>query len=165
MSNKTAPSTSNSPQTKPTATATKYVESDEESFASINSNDISNTDDEEIKEDIQPEEKPEEPKILDSDDELLKDDIDGPQTNVMLRLQDENHKFKYPASRTVAHLINYIYRNYLIQTGIYNNRTKRFSLFSKIHNKCLTMLDQEKSLHEANIHPSIVLLHNTLDRD
>jgi hypothetical protein len=173
LSNSTAPSTSIShqiPQKKPeTATSSKkQVESDDESFASLNSNDVS---DDEFKNYSEPEtavkvvqEEIEEAKVLDSDDELLKDD-DGPQTNVLLRMKDENHKFKYPSSRTVSHLINYIYRNYLIQTGIYENRTKRFSLYSKIHNKCLTMLDQEKSLHEADIHPSIVLLHNTLDKN
>lgn len=159
-----AASTSNVqlPQQKPETAVTKnYVESDEESFASLNSNDISGTDDEECKDN---QEESEEAKVLDSDDEILKND-DGLQTNVMLRMEDENHKFKYPSSRTVANLISYIYRNYLLQTGIYDNKTKRFSLFSKIHSKCLTMLDQEKSLQEANIHPSIVLLHRTIDKD
>lgn len=102
--------------------------------------------------------------MLDSDDELLKKD-DGPETHILLKLLDENHKFKYPAKRTVGQLINYIYMNYLLPTGIYDNKTKRFSLFSKIHNKCLTLLDNEKSLEESKIHPSIVLLHNTIDKD
>jgi hypothetical protein len=131
------------------------IESDEESFASINSNEISDDDEDADKG---------EAKVLDSDDELLKND-DGPQTNILLKLNDENHKFKYPAKRTVGQLINYIYRNYLLQTKIYDNKTKRFSLFSKIHNCCLTNLDQEKSLEESNIHPSIVLMHNTIERD
>lgn len=103
-------------------------------------------------------------KVLDSSDEVEKAD-DGPQTNILLKLHDENHKFKYPSKRTVGQLINYIYRNYLIQTGIYVNQTKRFSLFSKIHNKCLTNLDSSATLVEAKIHPSIVLMHNTLDKD
>lgn len=132
----------------------KSIESDEESFASLNSNDISDLD-----------ENQQEPKVIDSDDEPLNNENNVPQTNVLLRLQDENHKFKYPSNRTVANLINYIYRNYLIQTGIYDNKTKRFSLISKIHNKCLTALDQDLTLDKADIHPSIVLLHNTLDKE
>ncbi|KAG5670169.1 hypothetical protein PVAND_000450 [Polypedilum vanderplanki] len=158
----TSGSSNSTSQNKPSASVNKkYVESDEESFASLNSNDIS---DDEFKEKSEEGSDQEEAKVLDSDDELLKND-DGPQTNVMLRLEEEQHKFKYPSTRTVANLINYIYRNYLIQTGIYDNKTKRFSLFSKIHNKCLTMLDQEKSLQEADIHPSIVLLHRVCDKD
>jgi hypothetical protein len=102
--------------------------------------------------------------VLESDDEVLKSD-DGPQTNILLKLQDENHKFKYPAKRTVGQLINYIYRNYLLPTGIYDNKTKRFSLFSKIHGKCLTNLDTDASLEDSKIHPSIVLMHTTLERD
>lgn len=102
--------------------------------------------------------------MLESDDETLKKD-DGPQTNILLKLLDENHKFKYPSKRTVGQLINYIYRNYLLPTGIYDNKTKRFSLFSKIHNSCLTSLDNEKNLEELKIHPSIVLMHNTLEKE
>lgn len=102
--------------------------------------------------------------MLESDDEVLKSD-DGPQTNILLKLQGENHKFKYPAQRTVGQLINYIYRNYLLPTGIYDNKTKRFSLFSQIHNSCLTSLDHDKSLEAAKIHPSIVLMHNTMEKD
>jgi hypothetical protein len=134
---------------------TKY-ESDEESFASISTNDGDLPDEDEI--------ETEEPKVLESDDEVLKSD-DGPQTNILLKLQDENHKFKYPAKRTVGQLINYIYRNYLLPTGIYDNKTKRFSLFSKIHGKCLTNLDTDASLEDSKIHPSIVLMHTTLERD
>jgi hypothetical protein len=153
------------------------VESDEESFKSINSNDISSDLDDEFNksnkaedennddDDDDAESEHAEAKVLDSDDELLKNEDEGPQTNILLKLHDESHKFKYPASRTVRHLINYIYRNYLVQTGIYDNKTKRFSLFSKIHNQCLTTLDQEKDLQQANIHPSIVLLHNTLEKE
>ncbi|CAH1735773.1 unnamed protein product [Chironomus riparius] len=137
-------------------TVTKSIESDEDSFASLNSNDISdhdlsNDDDQEVK-------------VLDSDDEVLAQN-DEPQTNVLLRFELESHKFKYPASRSVGNLINYIYRNYLVKTGIYDNKTKRFSLFSKIHNKCLTALDHDLTLKDANIHPSIVLLHNTIEKD
>lgn len=180
--NYSAPSTSNSqiPQSfKPaTVTTKKDVESDEESFASLNSNDLSDDDEddndiknkkkvfEKVKVEEEEAEEIGEARVLDSDDELLKSDYDGPQTNILLRMNDGNHKFRYPSNRTVSNLINYIYRNYLVQTGIYDNKTKRFSLISKIHNnKCLTLLDQEKSLEESDIHPSIVLLHNTLDKD
>lgn len=136
------------------AAKTIDTDTDEESFASLNSNDISDVDEDDI----------EEAKIVDSDENNIS--TDDPQTNVLLRLENEIHKFKYPAKRTVSNLINYIYRNYLIQTGIYDNKTKRFSLISKIHdNKCLTTLDQEKTLEDSNIHPSIVLLHNTFDKD
>jgi hypothetical protein len=102
--------------------------------------------------------------VLDSDDEILKND-DGPQTAILLKLKDGNHKFKYPAKRTVGQLINYIFRNYLLPTGIYDNQTKRFSLFSQIHNTCLTNLSNDKSLEEMKIHPSIVLMHNTLEKE
>lgn len=157
------------PGTSSTSTQSKPAESkyetDEESFASISTND---DDDEYDKEDNcdddDDSEKPEEPKILESDDEILKSD-DGPQTMILLKLHDDNHKFKYPANRNVGQLINYIYRNYLLPTGIYDNKTKRFSLFSKIHNSCLTSLDHEKSLQDAKIHPSIVLMHNTINKD
>jgi len=136
----------------------KSIDSDEEdSFASLSSDDVSENGD--SNDDSQ------EVKVLDSEDEILARD-DEPQTNVLLRLEHESHKFKYPSTRTVGNLINYIYRNYLVKTGIYDNKTKRFSLISKIHNnKCLTSLDHDLTLQRANIHPSIVLLHNTLDKD
>ncbi|XP_070508876.1 UBX domain-containing protein 7 [Chironomus tepperi] len=147
------PSTSQQSTTldQKSSNVTKTIESDEESFASLSEHDDDDDDVQEVK-------------VLDSDDELLAHN-DEPQTNVLLRLEDESHKFKYPASRSVGHLINYIYRNYLVKTGIYDNKTKRFALFSKIHNKCLTALDHDLTLKDANIHPSIVLLHNTLDKD
>lgn len=148
------PSTSQT-QSKPAETKVTKYESDEESFASIST--IDGVDDEN-------EEENGEAKVLESDDDQLKND-DGPETNILLKLLDENHKFKYPAKRTVTQLINYIYRNYLLPTGIYDNKTKRFALFSKIHNKCLTSLDGSKTLDEAQIHPSIVLMHNTIDKD
>lgn len=154
-------------QTRPTETrVTKYESDDEESFASLSSIDGEENvceksyDEKEEKK----KEKLVEVKVLDSADED-DDKKDGLETNILLKLHDENHKFKYPSSRTVGQLINYIYRNYLIPTGIYDNQTKRFSLFSKIHNSCLTNLDSAKSLEEAKIHPSIVLMHNTIDRE
>lgn len=96
----TATSTAKCPPQKPA----KAAKSDsEDSFASISSDEIATSD-------------IDEPKILDSDDELLVPETEK-QTNIMLRLQDVSHNFKYPSNRTVRHLINYIYRNYLVQTG------------------------------------------------
>jgi hypothetical protein len=152
-SNFTATSSNSQAKTsfKP-STASKKPESDsEESFASMNSDDIANSDHEELK-------------VLDSDDEILNSPTET-QTNILLKLQDQSHNFKYPSKRTVAQLINYIYRNYLIQTGIYDDKRKRFSLFSKVHNKCLTALDQTATLEDSNIHPSCVLMHNTIDKE
>lgn len=139
-------------QQKQQSTAAQDNESDNESFASLNS------DEDAIESDT------EEPKVLDSDEEIL-NTAGEPQTNILLKLNDANHSFKYPSSRTVRQLINYIYRNYLVQTGIYDDRTKRFVLFSKIHNNCLTNLNQEESLTKSKIHPSIVLMHNTFGKE
>lgn len=131
----------------------KIIVSDsEESFASLNSDDdgADNAD---------------EPKVLESDDELLKKTSEK-QTSIMLKLQDSNVSFKYPSSRTVQQLINYIYRNYLVQTGSYSDGRNRYALLSKVHNnKCLTTLNQSQNLEEANIHPSIVLFHNTVEKE
>lgn len=128
------------------------MESDsEESFASINSDDIANSD-------------TEEPKVLDSDDESVNTATEK-QTSILLKLQDQSHNFKYPSNRTVANLINYIYRNYLVQTGIYDDKRNRFALFSKVHNKCITKLEQTLNLEESNIHPSCVLMHNTIEKE
>lgn len=137
---------------KPATVQKEAVKSDsEESFASINSDDIANSD-------------TEEPKVLDSDDESL-NTAKETQTNIMLRLQDQSHNFKYPSKRTVANLINYIYRNYLVQTGSYDDKRNRFALFSKVHNKCITALEQSLNLEESNIHPSCVLMHDTIEKE
>jgi len=135
---------------KPSAT-TVEIESDE-SFASLSSDDDGNDDENE-------------PKVLESDDDKLNSNEEEKQTSIMLKLQDTSVSFKYPSKRTVQHLINYIYRNYLLQTGIYNDGRNRFSLISRVHNKCLTTLDQDQNLEEANIHPSCVLHHNTIEKD
>lgn len=105
----------------------------------------------------------EEPKVLDSDDEQL-NSKEEKQTSIMLKMQDCNTSFKYPSSRTVQQLINYIYRNYLVQTGIYRDGRNRFTLFSKVHNKCITELDQSQNLEQSNIAPSCVLHHNTVEK-
>lgn len=137
---------------KPSTASKKPAESDsDESFASINSEDIANSDHEELK-------------VLESDDESSNSTMEV-QTNILLKFQDQSHSFKYPSKRTVGNLINYIYQNYLLQTGIYDDKRKRFSLFSKVHNKCITSLDQSLSLKESKIHPSCVLMHNTLDKE
>lgn len=87
------------------------------------------------------------------------------QTNILLKFQDKSLNFKYPSKRSVANLINYIYRNYLVQTGVYDDKRNRFALFSKVHNKCITSLEQSQNLEESNIHPSCVLMHNTIEKE
>lgn len=131
----------------------KVYESDEESFASLKSDDCE-TDDEDA----------DEPKVLDSDDDLLRTESES-QTNILLKLSDQSHNFKYPSTRTVRHLIDYIYRNYLVQTGLYDDQRNRFSLFSKVHNKCITAIDQTQTLEDSKIHPSCCLLHRVVEKD
>ncbi|CAO1430827.1 unnamed protein product [Diamesa serratosioi] len=131
------------------STATKPIESDEESFASMKSSDCENSDNENGLD---------EPKILDSEDEATKEDES--QTRISLRIDDKSHTFEYPSKRKVRNLINYIYQNYLLQTGLYDDKRNRMVLFSRIHNDCITNLDQEKDLEEMKLFPSIVLYHN-----
>jgi hypothetical protein len=137
---------------KQSQTTTKY-ESDEESFASLKSDDVESSDNEN-----------DEAKVLDSDDDLLKTETET-QTNILLKLSDQSHNFKYPSKRTVRHLIDYIYRNFLVQTGLYDNQRNRFSLFSKVHNKCITTIDQTQTLEDSKIHPSCCLLHNVVEKE
>lgn len=132
----------------------KY-ESDEESFASLKSDDVETSDDGENEE---------EAKVLDSDDELLKTETES-QTNILLKFSDQSHNFKYPSKRTVRHLIDYIYRNYLVQTGLYDDQRNRFSLFSKVHNKCITTIDTTQTLEDSKIHPSCCLLHRVIEKE
>lgn len=99
-----------------------------------------------------------EPKILDSEDEAAKENES--QTRISLRIDDKSHTFEYPSKRNVRNLINYIYQNYLLQTGLYDDKRNRMVLFSRIHNDCITNLDQEKDLEEMKLFPSIVLYHN-----
>lgn len=97
-------------------------------------------------------------KVLDSEDDAVKEDES--QTRISLRLDDKSHTFEYPSKRKVRNLINYIYQNYLLQTGLYDDKRNRMVLFSRIHNDCITNLDQEKDLEEMKLFPSIVLYHN-----
>lgn len=93
------------------------------------------------------------------EEEEEEENIGGPETSISLRMEDgKANNFKFRSNQTISKLVTHIFKKYLIPIG---QKKERMVLFTRIHNECLTNMDQNKTLVEIKLHPSAVIYHNT----